>query len=177
MSNAYGSIDGPLPRFRPGPEPLLEPKAALVLGWDGHPPSTSALRYSIELARRLTAHIHVVHIVDLDDTPVDPDADDWEQQLEATLAEEAAQARQLLDGLAGSWTYHGGHGDPAALLAKVADQYSALMVVIGSPRGGLNSFLDTVFGQSVAHRLIGIRRTPLLIVPADTLVGDVRSPL
>lgn len=171
MSDDYRSIAGPLTRFRPGPEPRLEPRAAIVLGWDGHRPSTGALRYSVELARRLTAHIHVVHIIDLDDTPVDPDSADWEQQLEAALADEAAEARRLLDGLAASWTYHGGHGDPAELLAKVADEYSALMVVIGSPRGGLISFLDTVFGQSVAHRLIRIRKTPLLIVPADTMAS------
>jgi nucleotide-binding universal stress UspA family protein len=145
----------------------MEPEAAIVLGWDGHRPSTSALRYSIELARRLRAHIHVVHVIDLDDTPIDPDSADWEQQLGVALADEAAEARRLLDGLAASWTYHGGHGDPADLLARVADEYSALMVVIGSPRGGLISVLDTVFGQSVAHRLIGIRKTPLLIVPAD----------
>lgn len=175
MGAKYRRPDGPLAHFRPGPAPRHEPKTAIVLGWDGHSPSTSALRYAVGLARRLTAHIHVVHIVDLDDTPVDPDAPDWEQQLEAALDDEAAQARALLDGSDASWTYHGGHGDPADLLARVADEYDALMVVVGSPRGGLVSFLDTVFGQSVAHRLIGKQKVPLLVIPADTAAGDLSS--
>ncbi|MGK2317215.1 universal stress protein [Gordonia rhizosphera] len=154
----------------PGPPQRAEPTTCLVVGWDRRPASTVALRYAVDLAHRLTAHIHVVHIVDLDDMPIDPDAPDWGEQMLATVTGEAAEARALLDGLAASWTYHGGRGDPAHLLSLVADTYSAIAVVIGSPRGGLMSFIDTVMGQSVSHRLIGERHTPLLLVPADTAV-------
>ncbi|MYR04853.1 universal stress protein [Gordonia sp. SID5947] len=163
----FGQGSGPTPLRRsvPGPQPRDAARASLVVGWDRHPDSTAALRFAVDLAHRLTAHVHVVHIVDLDDIPVDPDAPDWEEQLRATITGEAARARELLDGLAASWTYHSGHGGAAELLAIVAERYSALMVVIGSPRGGMMSHLDSVLGQSVAQGLIGKRRTPVLLVP------------
>ncbi|MGC4960435.1 universal stress protein [Gordonia sp. DT101] len=163
----FGQRPGPTPLRRnlPGPQPREPARASLVVGWDRNPASTTALRFAVDLAHRLTAHVHVVHIVDLDDMPVDPDAPDWEQQLRVTITGEAAQARDLLDELAASWTYHSGHGAAADLLAVVADRYSALMVVIGSPRGGVLSHLDSVLGQSVAQSLIGKHRTPLLLVP------------
>lgn len=34
------------------------------------------------------------------------------------------------------------------------------------------SVLDSALGQSVAHRMIGRREVPLLVVPADTEVGE-----
>lgn len=164
--------DGPLPRFRAGPTPRTRPQSAIVVGWDAHRPSTAALTYAVMLAQSLAAHIHVVHIVDVDDLPVDPDAAEWEHDVDDAVAGDLATARRLLADAPASWSYHAGHGAPAQLLARVADRYSALMVIIGSPRGGLLSLLDTVFGQSVAHQMIGQRRTPLLLVPADTLVGE-----
>ncbi|MFW0787194.1 universal stress protein [Gordonia sp. CPCC 206044] len=166
------NADGPLRRTVAGPAPSRRPLASLVVGWDGKPDSTAAIRFAVDLAHRLTAHVHVVHIVDLDDMPIDPDAPDWGEQMQATIRGEAAAARELLDELAASWTYHSGHGDPAQLLATVADRYSALMVVIGSPRGGLLSYLDSMLRQSVAQQMIGHRKTPLLLVPADH-PGDV----
>ncbi|GAA3695752.1 universal stress protein [Gordonia hankookensis] len=163
----FGQQPGPTPlrRHLPGPPPRERAHASVVVGWDRNPASTAALRFAVDLAHRLTAHVHVVHIVDLDDIPVDPDAPDWEQQLRATIIGEVAEARDLLNTLAASWTYHSGHGTAADLLSVVADRYSALMVVIGSPRGGVLSHLDSVLGQSVAQALIGMRRTPLLLVP------------
>ncbi|MGX7698015.1 universal stress protein [Gordonia polyisoprenivorans] len=163
---------GPLRRHRRGPAPTVAARAALVVGWNRHPDSVAAVRFAVMLARRLDAHIHIVHIVDLDDEPLDPDAPDWDRRFAATVDEDALAARALLDTLATSWTYHSGHGSAADLLARVADEYSALLVAIGSPRGGLMSALDSLLGQSVAHRMIGQRKVPLLLVPADTEVDD-----
>ncbi|WLP89893.1 universal stress protein [Gordonia sp. NB41Y] len=167
---------GPLRRRRPGPRPRITPQSCLVVGWDRHPDSLAAARFAAALAVPLRAHIHIVHIVDLDDEPIDPDAPDWEEQYRANVTAEAVTARALLDDVPASWTYHSGHGSPADLLAQVADRYGALMVVVGSPRSGLMGYLDSVLGQSVAHRLIGARRVPLLLVPADTQVGDGDVP-
>jgi nucleotide-binding universal stress UspA family protein len=163
-----GGEPPPLRRRLDGPAPTRESMAALVVGWDRRPASTAAVRFAVELAHRLTAHVHVVHIVDLDDAPIDPDAPDWGEQLRNSITAEVAEARDLLDELAASWTYHSGHGDPAELLAIVASRYRALMVVIGSPRGGLVSYFDAITGQSVARQMIGHRRTPLLLVPDET---------
>ncbi|MXP20730.1 universal stress protein [Gordonia sp. HNM0687] len=159
--------DPPLRRRLRGPEASRPAQASLVIGWDRSPASVAAVRYTADLARRLDAHVHVVHVVDIDDLPIDPDAPDWGEQLRATVDADAADAKDLLDSLAASWTYHSGHGDPAQLLATVADRYSALMVVIGSPRGGLLSYLDSMLRQSVSRQMIGNRKTPLLLVPAD----------
>ncbi|MFW0792427.1 universal stress protein [Gordonia sp. CPCC 205515] len=173
MSGNFVDSDGDAPPLRRrvrGPESRREPSTSLVVGWDRTAESTVAVRFCVDLAHRLTAHVHVVHVVDLDDTPIDPDAPDWGDAMTATITGETAEAKELLDGLAASWTYHSGHGDPAQLLATVADRYSALMVVIGSPRGGLLSYLDSMLRQSVAQQMIGKRKTPLLLVPADTQV-------
>lgn len=65
-----------------------------------------------------------------------------------------------------SWEYHRAHGPAAVQLLGVAQQCDALMIILGSPRGGPASALDTLLGQSVSHRLIGARRVPLVLVPA-----------
>lgn len=162
-----------MPRKRSGPDPAVTARAALVVGWDRHPDSAAALRVAVHLASRLDAHIHVVHIVDLDDSPVDPDSPDWDQSYRDTVTDEARAARALLDAVPASWTYHSGHGSPSELLSVVADRYAALMVVIGSPRRGPMGYLDSMLGRSVAQRLIGRRRVPLLLVPGDTdVVGN-----
>ena len=55
----------------------------------------------------------------------------------------------------------------------MSDRYGALMVVIGSPRGGFMSYVDSVVGQSVARRMLGQRRVPLLVVPSGVDVDTV----
>ena len=69
----------------------------MVLGWDLHPNSFAALRFAVVMAQRLDAHLHVVHVVDVDDLPIDPDAWNWEEQLDQRLTEDATTARTLLD--------------------------------------------------------------------------------
>ncbi|MBB4855988.1 nucleotide-binding universal stress UspA family protein [Mycobacteroides chelonae] len=139
------------------------PAIQLVVGWDHYPPSTAALRFAIDLARRLAAHVHVVHIQDLDDEPLDPDGDNWESPSRTAVA---AATDELAAGDV-SWEYHRAHGPAAVQLLAVAQQHDALMIVLGSPRGGPASALDTLLGQSVSHRLIGAGRVPLVLVPAS----------
>lgn len=159
-----------------GPPPRKPARACIIVGWNQTPASTAALRYAVGLADLLTAHAHVVHVVDIEDIPVDPDSFGWESRFAATLDKEASSAQALLDGLEASWTYHilYGRGSPGDSLSAVAEAYHALIVVVGSPRGGLMSFLDGVVGQSVSHRLITRRHIPLLVVPVDSHVTDPR---
>ncbi len=63
---------------RPAPE--LTPAFDIVVGVNRDPASQEALIVAADLARRLHAHLHVVHVVDLADYPIDPDASDWEQR-------------------------------------------------------------------------------------------------
>ncbi len=148
-----------------GPPPRVQPTTSLVVGWNGQPPSIAAVLFAITLAQQLTAHLHIVHIVDFDDLPIDPDGNDFEDDLAATVDASARRARRLLDPVLTGWTYHAAHGSPADLLDAVAEENDALMVIVGSPRGGILSFLQRLDGSSVSHRLIGEHRRPLLLVP------------
>lgn len=139
--------------------------AELVLGWDGQPASVAALRYAVDLARRLDAHLHVAHIADFADLPVDPDAWDYEQQLHATLEAHAVQARAMLDELGANWTYHAMHGRPPDVLADLAEEVDAVMIVLGAPRGGMHSFIETFAGQSVAYQVTRKHGRAVLLVP------------
>jgi nucleotide-binding universal stress UspA family protein len=137
----------------------------LVVGWDRQPASTAALRFAVGLAQRLVAHLHVVHIADFDDLPVDSDAWDWEQQFRDSLEAHAVRARAVLDELGANWTYHAVHGRPPDVLADLAEEVDAVMIVLGAPRGGVHSFIDTFAGQSVSHQLTRNHSRPVLLVP------------
>lgn len=142
-----------------------QPKSELVVGWDRQPASAAALRFAVDLAHRLDAHLHVVHIADVDDLPVDPDAWDWEQQFRDSLEAHAVGARALLDELGANWTYHAGHGRPSDVLADLAEEVDAVMIVLGAPRGGMHSFIDTFAGQSVSYQLTRRHGRAVLLVP------------
>lgn len=145
---------------------------SLVVGWDHESASGSALTFAIDLAARLDAHLHVVHIVDIDDLPVDPDSPDWEDEVRRALDRQAHDAMTALADVTRGWTYHCAHGDPARLLTEVAHDSAALMVVVGSPHSGLRSFLESLGSPSVMHDLIGRHDLPTLVVPRDTDEDD-----
>lgn len=138
---------------------------SLVVGWDHESASGPALTFAVDLARRLAAHLHVV---DIDDLPVDPDSPDWEDEIRHTLDSQAHEAVSALHDVDAGWTYHCAHGDPARLLISVAHENDSLMVVVGSPHRGLRSFLESLGTPSVAHGLIGRHDLPTLVVPRDT---------
>jgi nucleotide-binding universal stress UspA family protein len=142
----------------------------LVVGWDRQPASAAALRFAVGLARRLGAHLHVVHIADFDDLPVDPDAWDWEQQFHDSLEAHAVGARALLSELGANWTYHAMHGRPPDVLADLAEEVDAVMIVLGAPRGGMHSFIDTFAGQSVSYQLSRKHGRAVLLVPDTSSV-------
>ncbi len=141
------------------------PAPQLVVGWDLQPGSSAALAFAIGIAQRLRAHLHVVHVADADDLPTDPDACDWEEQLSRHLIDDETAARSVLDRLDMKWTYHVAHGRPGEVIAKLADQTDALMIVVGGPRGGMHSFIETIAGQSVSRQLTRRHGRPVLIVP------------
>ena len=144
----------------------------MVVGWDLHPSSSAALRFAVVMAQRLDAHLHVVHVVDVDDLPIDPDAWNWEEQLDQRLAEDATTARTLLDQLHAHWTYHAARGRPSDVIADLAEETDALMIIVGGPRGGVLSFIETLAGQSVSHQLARQHGRPVLIVPESHAQED-----
>ena len=55
------------------------------------------------------------------------------------------------------------------MLSALADTHDALMIILGTARGGLMSAIDRVLGASVSARLIRHAHRPVVLVP-DTAV-------
>nr|WP_040796959.1 universal stress protein [Nocardia higoensis] len=151
-----------------GPAGPTAPSTHLVVGFDRHNASHVALDVAIGLALALDAHLHVAHVIDNDDLPIDPDAADWERVITEVVADERAQACAKLAALPGNWTYHAHHGNPAQLLSSIADAHDASMIVIGAPRHGVMSLVERLLGESVSAQLIHHGHRPVLLVPEHT---------
>lgn len=138
----------------------------LVLGHGGDPASGQALRVAADLAGRLHAHVQVVHGVDLDDYPIDPDAADWDHQAQLALATQRRQVADALAGVGQGWTYHASHADPVRLIAAVAEEHDALMIIVGTRGEGFGASVERLMGRSVSHGVIRAQYRPVLVVPA-----------
>ncbi|WP_367278900.1 universal stress protein [Pseudonocardia sp.] len=68
-------------------------------------------------------------------------------------------------GAPASWTYHASHGDPVALLAAVAAEHDALMIIVGTRGEGFGAAVARLLGRSVSHGVIGGQHRPVLVVP------------
>lgn len=90
-----GSMPGP--RIdRDGPAPANEPSSHVVLGYRAGPPGNAVLVTGADLAARLNATLHVVHVVDLSDYPIDPDAWTGRHKPSARWPPNSATSRPLL---------------------------------------------------------------------------------
>lgn len=146
---------------------------SIVVGHDQTEPSRAALAVAADLARHLGVPLHVVHGIDLDDYPVDPDLTDWEEQAAATLDRQradvaAALGRQVI----GGWTYHAGRGDPVAFITAVANAHDAVMIVIGVSGGGISGAVQRLLGGSIFSELLRRQFRPVLVVPHPDTSGD-----
>ena len=139
-------------------------QAALVVGYDRAAPSMAALSKAAEIGEQLEAELHVVHAVDLADYPVDPDADDWEEQAAKSLEEDRHKVSDALADYPFGWSYLALRADPAEALNRVADQFEAVMIVVGIRSAGRLRLLERLSGPSVSHRLISHCHRPVLVV-------------
>jgi nucleotide-binding universal stress UspA family protein len=145
--------------------PELESDTHIVLGFDEEPQSQAALTYAIDLARRLDADLEVVHVVDLRDYPVDPDSDQWESGSSERLAFAMELVRTAVGKSTQSWSYYAWRGDPVHLLATVAEQHGALMIVVGTHGAGVAATFHRITSGSVSRGLVGHSHVPVLVVP------------
>jgi nucleotide-binding universal stress UspA family protein len=144
----------------------------LVVGLGSDSTGDPALAVALDLAQRLGAHLHVVHVVSLEDHPVDPDAADWEEQARQAVAVHRHQvADQLADAEVG-WDYETRHGEPAVELAAVADERAALYIIVGTRGEGPLHALSRLLRPSVSHAVIGHRHRPILVVPTPDNAAD-----
>jgi nucleotide-binding universal stress UspA family protein len=63
------------------------------------------------------------------------------------------------------WTYHASHGDPGHLLAAVAGEHNALILVLGARHGLDAAFGHLLGGGSVPRDLFRHGPRPVLLVP------------
>lgn len=137
---------------------------AMVVGFDRSAASLAALAQAADIGARLGAELHVVHAVDLADYPVDPDADDWEEQAARSLEEERRRVSAALAGYPYGWSYSALRAEPAEALNRAAEQFDALMIVVGVRSHGWRHLFERLAGPSVSHRLINRGFRPVLVV-------------
>ena len=153
---------GGLPRVRMDGPTGSRGNPVLVVGHCRSRGSKDVLEVARDLARRMDA---VVHAISLDDYPVDPDADDWEDQAAQVLAGQRAEVARALTGVVPGWSYHAARGDPVELLAAVAEEHDALMIIVGNRGDGPAAALNRLLHRSVSRAVIGRQRRPVLVVP------------
>jgi nucleotide-binding universal stress UspA family protein len=137
----------------------------LVVGHGRDPSSDQALLAAVDLGRRLGGRLHVVHVIDLHDYPINIDSPDWEEQGAAAVAAEQRHVEHLLGEAPVAWTYEARHGDPAQVLCTAAQELDALLIVVGSRGEGLRRALGRLMDPSISHAVIQRRRRPVLVVP------------
>ncbi|HEX4431298.1 MAG TPA: universal stress protein [Frankiaceae bacterium] len=145
----------------------------LLVGHDVQPASRAAVRFTADLAARLGAYLHVVHVVDLADTPIDADSAEWDTRARTALEALHSDAQKLLEGFDIGWTYHACHGDPAELLYRVADEHGVLFVAVGAT--GRNLTRRLMEGGSVSRRLMRRHTIPVLVVPEPHVDGPAKG--
>lgn len=141
-------------------------KCPLVVGYDGGDISHHALTWSLQFASEIGGSVHVVHVIDLADTPVDPDSDTYEEDTEAQAGRERERAVAALDREDVPWTYDAVYGTPDDALESFGRKYDASMIVLGASGGGFGSVLRRLGGESAANNLARHGHRPVLTVPA-----------
>jgi len=138
---------------------------SVIIGFDSHPSSRAALTYGATLARQLGTEIHVVHVEDSSDQPVDPDELDYEAELRSNLNRHESQARDLLGADTSDWDFTCVHGPIRDALRRMSDRYPESILVIGERRPGLRALLASVFDRPVASSIVRHTGCPVLVVP------------
>lgn len=142
------------------------PKCSLVVGYDGGDISHHALTWSLQFAAGIGGSVHVVHVIDIADTPVDPDSDIYEEDTEAQAGRERERATEALAREDVPWTYDAVYGTPGGALESFGRKYNAQMIVLGASGGGFASVLRRLSGEAAADKLARHCGRPVLTVPS-----------
>ncbi|MEU0133041.1 universal stress protein [Streptomyces sp. NPDC006296] len=143
----------------------------LVLAFEDSPRSDAALAFAAGLAEQLGATLHVVHVLDLTDYPIDPDLAGSPQETEL-VERAAARARheisERLRGFTCSWTYTGETGNPVLRINRAAHRHGAAAIVVGASTPGLAGTLHRSLKGSVLRELVRHARRAVMIVPPES---------
>jgi nucleotide-binding universal stress UspA family protein len=135
----------------------------IVVAVDGSEHAERALRMGIDLAGKFGAHMRVVSVVE--PTYLPPEPYGLAEQVDKATREEAsrlvgAAVKSVTDaGVAASGEVL--DGSPADVVARVADEVGADLVVVGSRGKGA---LGRLFLGSVSDRIVHFLRRPVLVV-------------
>ncbi|MGE3287236.1 MAG: universal stress protein [Pseudonocardia sp.] len=146
---------------------MTETLTCLVVAYGDEPADERVLAVAADLAVRTGARLHVVHVVDLRDYPVDPDAPDWEERASERIAGHRRRVDALLDAHEPSppRVQEVRRGDPVAEIAAVAHEQDAFVIVVGTRGEGPGAALSRLLDPSVSHGLIHRQHRPVLVVP------------
>ena len=164
MTNAGEGLPGSAPITLASGASRARPQATLVLGFDRDEASHAALAVGMDMAERLEADLAVVHIVNLGDYPISPEAPDWEERAQEALAEERHDVEQALVGHRFGWSYEARYGSPVHTLIDVAEERDALMIIVGRHGDGVSEGLRRLIDGSVSRRLVKTATRPILVV-------------
>ena len=141
----------------------------IIWATDGSPGADHALGYARDLARASGAGLVVVHGEELSAarSSIGYTRRVDEEDLEAKIKRQVAEMTD--SGLSVSVKVIGGHAHPATLIAEVAEDVDADLVVVGT-RG--HTPLAGLMLGSVTDRLLHILHCPVLAVPQAAKPGQ-----
>lgn len=136
-----------------------------VVGYRRGVTGRTALGYARWLTDAVPGHLHVVHVTDLDDFPLDPDEFDWEAEAEERLAAVRAEVDGQLTHSSMTWSYEVAHGDPGEALAEIAVRDRVSMVIVSAHIDGRTGRLHRMVARSIVQELFDRAQCPVLVVP------------
>jgi len=152
----------------------------IVVGIDFSDASEVALRKALELSRRVHVDVlHVVHVLPAGEARLGAHLSRENDRIEAAYAAvrtyvlDHAQRIAKHDGTRdGEWSqqavFHVRRGEPAEAIHQVAVDVDAELIVVGThQRGGIAKLVN----GSVAERLVGIARLPVLVACEKDIEG------
>lgn len=161
------TLQCPILAVKEDAERAAQPIRRILLAVDFSADSARAVQVTAKLAKRLGAHVDVVHALDL---PHDHFANtagfgiELEQKIRAGVAEALEQVGQQLEKESVPMALLARPGRPSAVLAEVAKEVGCQLIAMGT-RG--RSGLSHVLLGSVAERTLRVAPCSVLVVPAD----------
>ncbi|BDZ48150.1 hypothetical protein GCM10025867_03910 [Frondihabitans sucicola] len=159
--------------------------ATLVVGVTSHQPRT-VIEQALVFARRFDASLVCVQVdpsrfvVDTKDdgtivaAPFDPDGGDVvDEGIDPDIVSWAAP---LADSAGIACSFVATAGDPARMLAQVADEVGAILIVVGTRRPTLGATVRQFFAGSVSAGLTHRQHRPVVVVPLDPVSPETPLP-
>ena len=159
------------PRTQPEHGALREPvrpPSSIVVGIDGSPAASAALRWAVELARPAGTPLCLVHAWQLSAAgSAAVTAGAVEYRAAMTADARARATRWVMDTLGGTaaavrWVLEVHEGAPGPVL--VSRSQGARLLVVGTPE---HTGLRRAFGGSVSHYVVAHATVPVVAVPPD----------